>query len=108
MLESEYQDDFENGGSNPASSVDENAIQVATGGQGIASVTVTAPGSYASLPSLSTTGAGMGAALSPRMKAVDTVMSLPQDAMVIYDDEGVKVITHNIKREWKTIGNTNE
>lgn len=30
MLESEYQDDFENGGSNPASSVDENAIQVAT------------------------------------------------------------------------------
>lgn len=52
-----------------------NAVALNAGGDSIESVTITAPGSYATLPSLSVSGVGTGAILTTRMKAVSATAS---------------------------------
>lgn len=47
-----------------------NAIKVYADGSAISSVTITSPGSYATMPTLTTTGPGFGAVISPRASVV--------------------------------------
>jgi hypothetical protein len=58
----------------------QNAVSILNGGSGIEGITVTAPGSYATLPSLSIVGNGSGASFSPIMEvgsisAINTAQS---------------------------------
>jgi hypothetical protein len=52
-----------------------NAVKVNTSGDSIASISVTTPGSYATLPTIAVTGPGAGAVLVLRMKAVSATPS---------------------------------
>lgn len=52
-----------------------NAVSVNIGGDSIESVTITAAGSYQTLPTLSISGTGTGATLTPIMKVVSAIPS---------------------------------
>ena len=52
-----------------------NAVKINVGGDSITSVTVTTPGSYATLPTVSISGPGTGAVLALSMKAVSATLA---------------------------------
>lgn len=53
----------------------DNAIKINGAGDSVASVTVTTPGSYATIPALGTAGPGTGAILNPVMQAVSATVN---------------------------------
>lgn len=61
-----------------------NAMNISHGGSSIDSVTVTTAGSYSSIPTISTSGSGIGAAFSPTMKAVSNTVATAQSSAGSY------------------------
>lgn len=61
-----------------------NAISIQTAGSAITGATVTAAGSYATLPTLLVAGDGVGASLSPIMKAVTIQITTAQSGVGSY------------------------
>jgi hypothetical protein len=55
-----------------------NAVKVESGGYGIEGITVTTPGSYATIPTFAVEGSGNGAVITPIMKAVTIEVATAQ------------------------------
>lgn len=61
-----------------------NAITIQTIGSAISGVTVTTAGSYATIPTFSVVGDGVGASLSPKMKVVSATAATAQSGVGSY------------------------